>query len=81
MSAGQDALREAARLEAALVYGGVRVRTDGPRNVGAAQAEELVSRSQQIRAAISAGLGNDEIMQRYKATYSEVQTARRRVRG
>lgn len=79
MTAGQDALREAARLESALVYGGVRVQHDGPNSVTVVRAEAaLASRAKKVDRAIRAGMTNTEIMQATGLPYREVQAARRR---
>jgi hypothetical protein len=81
MTPGQEALQEAARLEAARVYGGVVVEHRQPRAVMAARAEAEIEAawhgSDPLIDAVRAGWTTSRIMQRYGATYREIRDIRR----
>lgn len=80
MSTGQEALAEAARLEAARVYTRtVREDREVPA-LYAPPARKLVDVGV-IRQALSDGAGVSEVMQRYGASYELVRSVRLSMRG
>ncbi len=83
MTPGQEALREAARLEAARVYGGVVREHKQPRSVMAARAEAEIEAAwhgtDPVEEGVRAGMTTADLMNRYGATYREVRDIRKRV--
>ena len=83
LTPGQEALREAARLEAARVYGGVCAEHKQPRSIVAARAEAEINAwhvdNDDIEKAIRSGLATSQIIERYGATYAEVRTIRKQL--
>lgn len=83
MSAGSDALREAARLESARFYGDVLVHTDEPFSVFAARAEAEVAESNRrhkdLAVLIASGATAGELVNSHGYSYVQVRAALRNV--
>ena len=93
LTPGQEALREAARLEAALVYGRVHTEHRQPTGTAAVIAEaelnealrrarhaaEQTADQRDLEAALVAHIPVHLIVDRLGVTYSEVRAARKRL--